>query len=196
MYKKTELFTLFSIILFLFLLLSGNSCSNKKEALPQISDTLVEPCQEVGESTLYCYRGEHLVWRLNSDYSRKTLHEDSAMLVVPVRLMVYDTLGKKSTRILSDSGTTTKTLEKFFIWGNVYVKNWDGLIIESQSLWWNKKSALIGSDEFVKITTPNGDVLRGKGLDASESFSWWTLRKSVSGEFPNFKNRMESDEEL
>jgi hypothetical protein len=37
-------------------------------------------------------------------------------------------------------------------------------------------------------------VMRGRGLDATESFSSWTLRSSVSGQFPNFRERMEKDE--
>ncbi len=187
-------FNLISLLLVVFIVTGG--CSKKKETIPIVSDTLITPCQEVGKSTLYCYRGKNLVWKLDSDYSWKTLSDTGSMLVVPVRLLIFDTLGKKTTRILSDSGTTTKTLEKFYLWGNVYIKNWDDLIIESESIWWNKVSRLIGSDDYVKIKTPNGDILRGKGLDASESFSWWTLRKSVSGEFPDFKKRMESDEEL
>lgn len=194
--KKVAHFCSDLILLVFMVIIATGGCGKKKETIPQITDTLVTPCQEVGKSTLYCYRNEHLVWKLDSDYSWKNISDTGSMLVVPVRLLIYDTLGEKTTRVLSDSGTTTKTLERFFLWGNVHVKNWDGLIIESESLWWNKVSRLVGSDDFVQIKTPNGDILRGKGLDASESFSWWTLRKSVSGEFPDFKKRMESDEKL
>jgi len=177
----------------LFLFSSG--CA-KKENIPQAADTLVIPCQEVGASTLYAYNGPHLIWILDSDYSFRTLDDTSSMLVVPVRMSIFDTAGQKTTRILSDSGRTAKEMEKFFIWGNVFVRNWDGLIIKSQSLWWNKPTRMVGSDDFVEIRTPGGDVLRGKGLDATESFSWWSLRKKVSGSFPNFKARMDSDEEF
>ncbi len=182
------------ISLMLFFIVAGISCTSKNDSIPQASDSLIVPCQEVGKSTLLCFDGPHLIWKLESDYSWKTLDDTSSMLVVPVRFNFYDTLGKKTTLVLSDSGTTTKELEKFFLWGNVYIKNWDGLIINSESLWWNKIARKVGSDDFVEIRTPSGDVLRGKGLDASESFSWWTLRKNVSGEFPNFKERLESDE--
>lgn len=171
-------------------------CSSKKDAIPQAVDTLLVPCQEVGESTLFCYDGPHLVWKLNSDYSFKTLDDTSSMLVVPVRLTIYDTLDKNITLIFSDSGNTTKDLEKFYIWGNVYIKNWDGLIVKSESLWWNKMSHKVGSDDLVEIRTPEDDILRGRGLDATETFSWWTLRERVSGEFPNFNKRMELDEDL
>lgn len=175
------------------ILISG--CT-KKESIPQAPDTLITPCQEVGTSTLYAYDGPHLIWILDSDYSFKTLEDTSSMLIVPVRMSIFDTLGTKTTRVLADSGITKKELVEFFIWGNVYIKNYDDQIIQSETLWWNKATRKVGSDDFVEITTPEGDVLRGKGLDATETFSSWSLRENVSGEFPNFKERMDSDEEF
>lgn len=168
----------------------------KREALPQASDSHMVPCQEVGASTLYAYDGPHLIWILDSDYSFKTLEDTSSMLVVPVRMSIFDTTGTKTTRVLADSGRTTKEMERFFVWGNVYIKNYDDQIIRSETLWWNKLTRMVGSDDFVEIRTPDGDVLRGKGLDATESFSQWTLRENVSGEFPSFQDRMEEDEEF
>ena len=182
------------ITIFCFIAASGG-CA-KKESIPQAPDSLITPCQEVGASTLYAYDGPHLIWILDSDYSSKTLQDTSSMLVVPVRMSIFDTLGSKTTRILADSGLTKKELVEFFIWGNVYIKNYDGQIIQSETLWWNKATRKVGSDDFVKISTPEGDVLRGKGLDANETFSTWSLRENVSGEFPNFQKRMEDDEDL
>lgn len=190
--KGTCILLLFK--LFLFLSVVGG-CT-KKEAIPQTSDTLIVPCQEVGASTLYGYDGPHLIWILDSDYSFKTLEDTSSMLVVPVRMSIFDSLGTKTTRILADSGRTKKDMVHFFLWGNVHIKNWDGQIINTESLWWDKSTRKVGSDDFVRIRTPGGDILRGKGLDATETFSTWTLRERVSGEFPNFQDRMESDEEL
>lgn len=185
---------LIPIIIFFFIIITSG-CT-KKETIPQASDTLVVPCQEVGASTLYAYDGPHLIWILDSDYSFKTLEDTSSMLVVPVRMSIFDTLGTKTTRVLADSGLTNKKLIDFFLWGNVYIKNYDDQIIKSETLWWNKTTRKVGSDDFVEISTPEGDVLRGKGLDATETFSSWSLRERVSGEFPNFNERMESDEDL
>ena len=185
----------FISIIFALNCLVTSGCT-KKESIPQASDTLLTTCQEVGASTLYAYDGPHLIWILDSDYSFKTLEDTSSMLVVPVRMSIFDTLGSKTTRVLADSGITKKELVEFFVWGNVYIKNYDDQIIKSETLWWNKATRKVGSDDFVEIKTPEGDVLRGKGLDATESFSSWSLRENVSGEFPNFNERMDSDEEF
>ena len=71
-----------------------------------------------------------------------------------------------------------------------------GKVIKTEKLWWNRDVHRVQSDTLVQIETPQGDVMRGKGLDAAEDFSWWTLKRSVSGEFPNFRERVESDDPI
>jgi hypothetical protein len=124
---------------------------------------------------------------------RKELSDTAQMTATPVTITTFDSLGKVVSVILSDSGRTRKQMDRFFIWGNVYIRTAQNMKIRSQSLWWEKDSHKVGSDDFVEITTAEGDVLRGKGLDANESFSRWSLRRSVSGTFPNFRERFEKE---
>ena len=161
-------------------------CTNKKDSFPQGKDTTLTPTQEVVVSTWQCYEGSHLVWKLEPDRTYKTMGDSSTILAVPVRFTIFDSLGDTATHVLSDSGRTTEEFKHIYIWGDVIIRSQDGLIVKSQSLWWDKTSRKVGSDDFVEIQNPDGNVLRGKGLDASDSFSWWTLRENVSGEFPNF----------
>jgi LPS export ABC transporter protein LptC len=171
------------------------SCTGKRKNIPQSGDSIAVPYQEFGPTTMYCYDGPYKIWRLETEYMRKNISDTAKMLAIPVVITMYDSQGVAGTRILADSGNTTKELRNFDIWGNVYIKTHENLRIKSQSLWWDKETHKVGSDDFVEITTPEGDVLRGKGLDANESFSRWSLRKSVSGTFPNFRERMESEDE-
>jgi LPS export ABC transporter protein LptC len=180
-----------SLVLLSLFLCAG---CGEKEKMPQLREDVSEPYQEFGSSTLYLYSGMHKLWRLESDYMRKTLSDTAKMLVVPVRLVLYDTVNTSSTRVLADSGYTSAARDSFYIWGNVYVYRGDGLEIQSESLWWDQERHRIGSSDYVKITTPRGDVMRGKGLDATETFSTWRLLASVRGEFPNFRERAGSDD--
>ncbi len=184
------------IIVFCAILISlfAIGCNKKSDPLPKESQTIEEPFQEFGLSTLYSYDGPHKQLKLEAEYMRKGLTDTAKILVVPVKLSLYDTTGKEGSRILADSGYTTAQRDSFLVWGNVYVKTDDGMIIRSQSLWWNQQTAKIGSEDHVEIVTSGGDVLRGKGLDANETFSRWSLR-STSGEFPDFKRRFDEDEE-
>ena len=170
-------------------------CTNNKDYLPQGNDTTLTPTQEVVVSTWQCFEGSHLVWKLKPNRTYRTMDETGSILAVPVRLTIFDTLGDTTTQVFSDSGRTTEEFKHIYLWGNVYIKNQEGLIVKGQSLWWDKASRKVGSDDFVEIQNPDGNVLRGKGLDANDSFSWWTLRENVSGEFPNFQERMTADED-
>jgi LPS export ABC transporter protein LptC len=168
----------------------------EKEKMPQLREDVNEPYQEFGDPTMYLYSGMHKLWRLESDYMRKTLVDTAKMLVVPVRLTLYDTVNTSRTRVLADSGYTTAARDSFYIWGNVYVHRGDGLQIRSESLWWDQDRHRIGSNDHVEIVTPHGDVMRGKGLDATETFSTWRLLSSVEGTFPNFRERAGSDDDF
>lgn len=173
------------------------SCKKDTVSLPKLSDSVTVPYQEViGTSYLHCYDSTRLLWKLKTEYSRRVLDDTSTTLLTPVNLVIYDnpSNGSHETHVVSDSGRTGKGLEKFYIWGNVFVNNWDGLSIKARSLSWNKVTHKVSSDDFVELRTPGGDVLRGKGLDATETFSTWSLRSGVSGEFPNFKGRMDKGE--
>lgn len=193
--KRLNPLSIYLLLSLLIVLLFFPGCTKKKEEFPKASEETVSAVQEVNGSTLFCYDDGRLVWKLDCDYSKRNMDDSSKTLVVPVRLIVYDSLNSKETKVFSDSGHTAKDLNNFFIWGNVDVRNWDGLRIRSQSLWWNKDKHIVGSDDYVKIITPGGDVLKGKGLDASETFSWWTLRSNVTGDFPNFEDPMAKDNE-
>lgn len=170
-------------------------CSQKKETIPVSSDAVASPYQIFTKSTLFSYEGKYKRWRLESDFMKKPLGDTGKMLIVPVTLWLYDSLGSIRTKVLADSGTTTNSLQNTTLWGNVYIRNQDSLIVRTQKLLWMKESRKVSSDTFVQIETPKGDVLRGKGLDAVEDFSRFTFKSQVSGQFPNFKDRMEKNDE-
>jgi LPS export ABC transporter protein LptC len=191
MLPKT-MFTFF----FLLCITAGFYCVKKKEPLPLSSDSVMSPYQEFGESTLFFYEGKIKRWKLESDYMKKPLSDTGAMLVTPVKLTLYDSLGNARTRVLADSGFTTPSLQSFTVWGNVYIRNQDSLIVKTQKLWWIKGKRTVESDTYVQIETPKGDVMRGKGLEAAEDFSHFIFKAKVSGQFPNFKRRMEANDDI
>ena len=179
----------------LSLLILSAACSKKKETLPFSSDRVLSPYQVLGKTTLLFYEGKYKRWKLDADYMKKPLVDTGTMLVTPVKLTLYDSLGIPRTIVLSDSGSTTSSLQSFLVWGNVYIRNHDSLIVRTQKLWWVKGNHKVESDTFVQIETVKGDVLRGKGLDAVEDFSRFSFKAEVSGHFPDFKNRVESNKD-
>jgi len=168
-------------------------CGQKRPDAPVTNDS-GSAYQEIENAELFLFDGTKKVWMLRSDYLRKNPGDTGRILVYPVRLYLFDSLGLPATRVLGDSGTTNNAKDRFSVWGNVFVKNQDSTIVRAEQLDWDKNRRKITSTKFVQIQTRNGDVMRGRGLDATESFSSWTLRSSVSGQFPNFRERMEKDE--
>lgn len=179
----------------LITLLIVNGCTPKKEALPVASETITTPYQELTNSTLFFYNKQYIQWKLESKYMRKPLTDTGNILVSPVKLTLFDSLGKVRTKVFSDSGLTSPTMEDFTVWGDVLILTNNKMTVRSQKLWYKKKEQKIESNTYVQIKTKKGDILRGKGLSAVEDFSRFSFKDSVSGKFPDFKRRVESNEE-
>jgi LPS export ABC transporter protein LptC len=177
------------------LLFALSGCSARKDPPPVSNVTVFTPYQEFGKSTLFFYEGRYRQALLKTDYMRKTMADTANTLLVPVDLTTYDSTGIEMSHVLADSGFIGPSNRYFKGWGNVWVRRSDNLKIKSESLWWDRVTGRVGSDDFVEIQTPGGDIMRGKGLDADENFTNWKLRESVSGSFPRFRERMDNDEE-
>lgn len=188
---RLPLFFLLSTLLILTI-----GCGRKKETIPLSSGQIGTPYQELGSTTLFFYEGKYKRWRLDADYMKKPLLDTGLMLVTPVKLTLFDSLGHQQTKVLADSGTTTAGQQSFTIWGNVYIRSHDSLIVRTSKLWWIKGQSKVESDTFVQIETLKGDILRGKGLDADEDFHHFSFKSQVSGQFPDFKRRVSSDEQF
>jgi len=173
----------------------GTRCNKKKESLPFSTDSISVPYQELIDAKLIFYDDSLLQWELKADIMRKPLTDTGKMLAYPVDITIFDSSGNVSTRVLADSGSTDGTMEYFKAWGNVLVRTKDSMTVRSEKLWWSKEQRRIESDTFVQIETVKGDILRGKGLDALEDFTRFSFKSEVSGEFPDFKRRVETEEE-
>ncbi|MBD3344321.1 MAG: LPS export ABC transporter periplasmic protein LptC [Chitinivibrionales bacterium] len=174
-------------------------CTNTKQELPQSKTSGPGLVQELENSILSLYDGPRKVWELKTDYMRKSIGNSSKMLAVPVVLTLFDSSGQTGTRVLADSGTTNASRDTFTVWGNVFVKTEDSLKVKAQRLCWSQSNHRVTTNTYVQIETKNGDIIRGKGLDANEDFSRWTIRergREGFGLFPNFKERVEKEEEF
>ena len=171
-------------------------CGRKQEPLPVSGEIITTPYQQFGKTTLILYDQATKKWKLDTDFMKKNLDDTAKTLVVPVRIVLFDSSGQPGTRILADSGFTDGKLESFLVWGAVNIHTEDGKVIDTERLSWNKNAHKVASDTYVQIRTAQGDVLRGKGLDAAEDFSRWSFKSQVSGKFPDFRKRVENDEQI
>lgn len=83
-------------------------------------------------------------------------------------------------------------LEKQDLWeakGNVVVTNAKGEMLETQQLFWNRKTKRIYSNVDSKVTAGN-NVYVGEGFESDEEFKDWEFRRTVSTF--EFESRQES----
>jgi LPS export ABC transporter protein LptC len=177
------------------MLLSVSSCRKREEPLPVAQDSVAVPVQKFSGSTLFFYNKGYIQWKLKSEHMEKSLSDTGSIEVAPVTLTLYDSLGNERSRVLADSGTIESSMEHYTVWGNVFIRTRDSMVVRTEGLQWFRERQEVESDTFVQIETKKGDVLRGKGLDAKEDFSTFSFKSDVTGEFPNFKERVERDEE-
>lgn len=170
-------------------------CAPKKDPIPMAEEGIDTPVQQFYDASMYFYNMQKIQWKLDAKMMRKPLDDTGSIMVVPVRLVLFDSVGAVRTRVMADSGLVANDMESYLVWGDVLIRTRDSMVVRTEKLKWIKKTRKVESDTYVQIETKKGDVLRGKGLDATEDFSRFSFKKDVTGAFPDFKRRMENKEE-
>ena len=169
-------------------------CARKNEHVPVSNASVDSPYQELDTASMLFFSGIHKSWQLDANHIVKSLTDTGHILGNPIRITVFDSLGKPSSKVLADTGSCDAKMETFTVWSNVFVLAENGVRVRAQRLDWSQKTHRVTSQSYVEITTQKGDVMRGKGVDAAEDFSSWQFLHDVSGRFPNFKERIDKGE--
>lgn len=170
-------------------------CDRQKERMPVASDEMDIPIQKFEGAVFQFFNKGRIQWRLDADSMARPVSDTGTIIVVPVRLLLYDTTGELHSKVFADTGRIGSDMQSYNIWGSVFIRTRDSMTVLTERLKWQRKRRRVESDTFVQIETKNGDVLRGKGLDATEDFSRFSFKSDVTGKFPDFQRRMESTDE-
>ena len=94
----------------------------------------------------------------------------------------YDSLQQKQTYISANYGKIYENKSKAVAKGNVILKNiLENKTLETEELYWDKKTNKVFSNKTVKITTPE-EILIGKGFESTTDFQYYKF-KQISGSF-------------
>ena len=93
-----------------------------------------------------------------------------------VHIQIFDTLLRVTTELTSNYAINLIHEGKMEAKEDVVVVNEKGETLNTEHLFWDKKTKKITSDVFVKITTAT-QVLMGEGLIANEDFSNYRILK-------------------
>ena len=93
-----------------------------------------------------------------------------------IDVVTYDSLGRIESTLVADYAIN---YEKQSLWeakGNVVATNGEGQILETQQLFWNRKTQRIWSNVDSKITQ-GSDIIIGEGFESDEKMEDFTFRK-------------------
>ena len=181
-------------IIFVAIFILFCSCSQKKDKNIILSnDSSADSVSQILEySTITAYRDGNKLWVLRSQNIIQLL-ENNKIKANPVHLTIFGDSAQINAVLTADSGLANGTTDSLFVWGNVKINGKNGEKLSSPTLEWNKKKGTLNSDDFVELTSADGEIMRGKGFTADESFEWWEFAKEVSGNFPSFENDLKKD---
>lgn len=79
------------------------------------------------------------------------------------------------SKMSANYGISHEKKEEVMVRDNVVLINIKGEKLNSEELWWDRKSKKITSNKFVKVTTADEEII-GYGFDANEDFSEYNVR--------------------
>lgn len=96
-----------------------------------------------------------------------------------VYVTFIDQNGAEYSRLRGDSARYERVNNLYVVKGNVLINNTrENQSLATEELFWNPNEKRIYSEKKVNIKTPKQDFTALAGMDASEDFSRYTLRKS------------------
>lgn len=95
-------------------------------------------------------------------------------------LVFFDRLGREGSVLTARRGVMLAKERRTELYDDVVFVNSKGERLETDMLVWLQDSARVWTDRTVRVRRGN-DVIHGKGLDAAEDFSRYTIRR-ITGE--------------
>ena len=144
-----------------------------------------------GITRIDVYEGSLLSWVLNTTYLERR-GTDKKLLVKPLWLTVYDSLGQESAWIESDSGSADEEVTFMQVWGNVHVRSEEGTTVLTDSLDWRKRDRKIRTAGKVTVVSRKGDTVTGVGFESDDRLKNWVLLSDVKTVVQDVQEDVES----
>ena len=168
--------TLFSIVVILSATLFF-SCENdmmtviklsSKDSIPDISIVNVHVKQsEMGRPSLDLIAPKMISYQTPEAYTE---------FPNGLKIIFYDSINQPKSEITANYGISYDDKRTMLARGNVVIKNFQKMEqLNTESLFYDRNSKKVSTQDFVKITTPDRLVL-GKGMESDELFDDWVIR--------------------
>lgn len=152
------------------------SCSNTPEEIASL-DQKNEPLEFAKDIELYYSDSAVIKFVLKAPLlERYVLDKDSSYVEFKKGATVhfYDASGHPETTLLCDYALQYEKSDVIVAKKNVRVSNKFGDQMQTEELWWNKKTKRVYTKAFVKIQTPE-EIIYGDGLESNEDFTKYRI---------------------
>jgi LPS export ABC transporter protein LptC len=102
---------------------------------------------------------------------------DSSYIEFPKKLHVdfYDTTGVKESELDALYGKYMESSNRVLLRDSVVVASVKGDTLRTSELWWDQNTRKFYTDKIVRLKTVDKFIYGGKGLEAEEDLSLWTI---------------------
>ena len=164
-----KIFLLFIVSLFLF------SCENDENAVRALNEkrVMVEEARNV--VSLFSQAG-----RMKAKLSAPVMlryEVDTSYIEFPKKLHIdfYDSTGKKESQLDALYAKYMESSNKVLLRDSVVVASIKGDTLRTSELWWDQNANKFYTDKQVRLKTVDKFIYGGKGLEAEEDLSLWTI---------------------
>ena len=134
-----------------------------------------------------------LAWKLKTAYLERWSDKE-VVLVRPVLVDIYDSLGERTAFLRADSGRMDLKFTYVYAYGHVYALTPKGASVRSDSLIWNKKDNHVTTESYVRVVSEEGDVLQGRGFVSDAHMDNWRILSNVTGIFQDAARRLKDED--
>ena len=103
---------------------------------------------------------------------------DTIMTEFPKTLHVdfYDSSAKRESWLDARYGKYFESFNRVLLRDSVKVINIQGDTLSTQELWWDQNERKFYTDSTVRIITKDKRIRGGKGMEAGQDLSWYTIK--------------------
>ena len=165
---------IFIVMLFL------SSCVNKIEEVKEATKIDTGPLEMQENLSLEYSDSSYTRIKLDAVIAEHYTHLEEPYRLFPkgIKVKFFDELGVETSRLKANFA---KELIDEQLWegkGDVVVVNRKGEQLNTEKLFWNKKTEKIYSDAYVKITTDT-QIIEGTGFEADQDFTNYTIENVI-----------------
>jgi LPS export ABC transporter protein LptC len=152
------------------------ACENDEKTINAWTEkkTMVEEARNM--NALFSQQG-NLRANLKAPLMRR-YQSDTVMVEFPNTLHVdfYDSATKIESWLDARYGKYFETLNKVLLRDSVKVININGDTLTTPELWWDQNERKFYTDSTVRIITKDKRIRGGKGMEAGQDLSWYTIK--------------------